>query len=74
MNLSLRRGDGQVLLERTEELPLLRRGLVSAMPKLGRCIDPLEVDLLKGFTRRVDKHALTQCDDALLDSRYGALE
>src|SRR5690606_20820124 len=65
---------GQVLLERTLVLLLLRHGLEGTVSKLGRGIDPLEVDLLQSLPRGVGEHGLAQSHDTLLDTRDRALE
>ena len=64
----------EVLLEGTEVLLLLGRGLVGTVTELGRGIDPLEIDLLEGAAGGVHEHALAEGDDALLDTRDTALE
>lgn len=65
---------GEVLLEGTLELLLLGRGLESTVTKLGRGVDPLEVDLLESAARGVDEHGLAERHDTLLDTRDGALD
>lgn len=63
-----------VLLESTQELVLLGRGLVCTVTELGGCIDPFEIDLLQCLSRCVDEHGLSESHDTLLNSRYGTLE
>lgn len=64
----------EVLLEGTEVLLLLGRGLVGTVTELGRGIDPLELDLLGGAAGSVDEHALAESHDTLLDTGDGTLE
>lgn len=40
----------QILLERTQELPLLRGRLEGTVTELGRRVDPLELHLLQRFS------------------------
>ena len=65
---------GQVLLEGTLVLLLLRRSLESTVTKLGRGVDPLEVDLLQSLARCMHPHGLTQSYDTLLGTGDGALD
>lgn len=65
---------GEVLLERTLVLLLLRRRLEGAVSELGRCVDPLEVNLLESTARGVGEHRLAQSHDTLLDTGNGALD
>ena len=65
---------GEVLLEGTLELLLLGRGLESTVTKLGRGVDPLEVDLLESAARGVGEHGLAEGHDARLDTGNGALD
>lgn len=69
-----RLGGGEVLLEGTLELLLLRRGLESTVTELGRGIDPLEVDLLGSSAGGVGEHGLAQGHDTLLGTRDRALD
>jgi hypothetical protein len=65
---------GEILLERTLVLLLLGRGLESTVTKLGRGVDPLEVDLLKSPAGGVREHGLAQRHDTLLNTRDRALD
>lgn len=65
---------GEVLLERTQELTLLCRCLISPVTELGRGIDPLEVHLLQRFSATVCEHGLAKSHHSLLDTWYTALE
>lgn len=67
-------GGSQILLEGTLVLLLLGRCLESTVTKLGRGIDPFEVDLLEGTARGVREHGLAEGHDTLLDTGDGALE
>lgn len=67
-------GGNQVLLEGTNELLLLGRGLVSTVTELGGGIDPFEVDLLECAAGGVDEHGLAEGHDTLLHTRDGTLE
>ena len=67
-------GGGEVLLERTLVLLLLRRRLEGTVTELGRGVDPLELDLLQGLPRGVREHGLAQGHDTLLGAGDGALD
>jgi hypothetical protein len=69
-----RLGGGEVLLERTLELLLLRRGLESTVTELGGGVDPLEANLLEGLARGVSEHGFAEGHDTLLGTRDGALD
>jgi len=73
MTNSLRAG-GEVLLESTLVLLLLRGRLESTVSELGRGVDPLELDLLQSLARGVDEHGLAESHDSLLNTRNGALD
>jgi hypothetical protein len=68
------RGGGEVLLEGTLVLLLLRGRLESTVSELGRGVDPLELDLLEGLAGGVSEHGLAESHDSLLDTRDGALD
>ncbi len=64
----------EVLLEGTLVLPLLGGGLVSTVTKLGRGVDPLELDLLESPPGGVGEHRLAQSHNPLLDTGAGTLD
>ena len=68
------RDGSQILLERAQELSLLRRGLVGSVTELGRSVDPFEVDLLQRFPAAVREHRLAEGHHSLLDAGNTALE
>lgn len=65
---------GKILLEGTLVLLLLRRGLESTVSELGRGVDPLEADLLEGFSGSLGEHGLSKSHDSLLGTRDRALD
>lgn len=65
---------GKILLEGTLVLLLLGRGLEGTVSELGRCVDPLEADLLEGPSGGLGEHGLSEGHDTLLDTRDGTLE
>lgn len=74
MQLQRQSSSNQILLERTQELALLCWCLICTMAKLGRGVDPLELDLLQSLPARVHEHRLPESDDSLLDSRHSTLQ
>ena len=64
----------QILLQHSQHLALLGRGLIDTMPELGRSVDPLEFDLLERLAVRVREHGLAQRDDSFLDARNGTFD
>src|ERR1043166_2219595 len=72
LSCAVLRGE-KILLESSLDLFLLRWGLVGTMTKLGRRVDPLEVNLLKSLPRAVSPHRFTERHDPLLNTRDGAL-
>ena len=67
-------GGGEVLLEGTLVLLLLRGRLEGTVSELGRGVDPLELDLLQSLARGVREHGLAESHDSLLNTGDGALD
>lgn len=65
---------GKILLEGTLVLLLLRRSLESTVSELGRGVDPLEADLLEGFSGGLGEHGLSESHDSLLGTRDRTLD
>lgn len=65
---------GDILLEETLVLLLLGGSLESTVSKLGRGVDPFELDLLESLPGGVGEHGLAESHDTLLGTGDGALD